>query len=216
MKKFCAIAVGCLALSGAAQADLLVGWDFGGLSGITSGSVTSNTAHVDGNMVDTSLMLISRGSGLTPSSNTGGYAANNWATTAFDSTDYFEFNVKADVGYSFDITNLAFNIRRSATGASNMVIRSSADSFAADLSTFVATANGTYTTALNLTGQSDVTIRLYGYGATAAAGSLNLGGTGNDLIVEGTAPVVPEPGTLAGLSLGFLALYGMRRRKMRG
>jgi hypothetical protein len=216
MKKLVVIAFASLALSGVTRADLLVGWDFGGLAGITSGSVTSNVAHASGDMTDTSLMLISRGSGLTPSSNTGGYAANAWATTAFDTTDYFEFNAASDGGWQFDVTNVIFNIRRSTSGPSNFVVRSSVDNFASDLSTFVAVANSTYSSSLNLSGQTGVTLRLYGYGATAANGSANLGGTGNDLVLEGTMAVVPEPGTLAGLSLGLLALYGARRRKMRG
>lgn len=216
MKKLLVIAFASLALSGVARADLLVGWDFGGISGITAGSVTSNVAHASGDMTDTSLMLISRGSGVTPSSNTGGYAANSWATTAFDTTDYFEFGAASDGGWQFDVTNVIFNIRRSTSGPTNFVVRSSVDNFASDLSTFVAVANSTYSSAINLSGQTGVTIRLYGYGATAGTGSANLGGTGNDLVLEGTMAVVPEPGTLAGLSLGLLALYGARRRKMRG
>ncbi|HMP75595.1 MAG TPA: PEP-CTERM sorting domain-containing protein [Kiritimatiellia bacterium] len=210
MKKIIAIAAVVLLGSHAAKADLLVGWDFAGLAGITTGSVTSNVADAD--MADTSTMLISRGSGLTPASNTGGYAANNWSTT-FDTTDYYEFNAIADDGYIFDVTNITLNIRRSGTGPSNFVIRSSADNFTSDLDAFVAVANGAYASPITLSAQTNVTFRLYGYDASGAAGSMNLGGTGNDLVIQGTISVVPEPGTLAILSLGFLSLYGIRRRR---
>lgn len=216
MKMFKALAITSVLALGvtAARADLLVAWDFGGLSGITSGSVTSNVAHAD--MAATSDMEISRGSGLTASSNTGGYSANNWSTGALDLTDYFEFNVKAGVGFIFDVDTIVFNIRRSGTGPTEFELRSSLDSYASTLDSFTATANGTYTNTLSsISGESDVTFRLYGSAAGGATGSMNLGGTANDLIVNGSVNVVPEPATLAGLSLGLLAVYGFRRRKVR-
>lgn len=212
MKKIIAFAAIAILGANVAQADLLVGWDFAGISGITAGSVTSNVADAD--MDDTSTMLISRGSGLTPASNSGGYAANNWSTP-FDATDYYEFNAIADDGYIFDVTNVTLNIRRSSTGPSNFVIRSSADNFTSDLDTFVAVANGGYVAPVSVSAQTNVTFRLYGYDASGAAGSMNLGGAGNDLVIQGTISVVPEPGTLAILSLGFLSLYGIRRRRQR-
>ncbi len=208
-KMIVALAMGvCMQVS---HADLLVGWDFAGLSGITAGSVTSNVAATE--MDETSTMLISRGSGLTPSSNSGGYAANNWALVAFDATDYFEFNAIADPGFSFNVSNVVFNIRRSSSGPTNMILRSSVDGFTADLNTFIAVANTTYNSPISLLGQASVTFRLYGYGATGAAGSMNLGGVGDDLVVQGT--IVPEPGTLAFLSIGLMGLYGVRRRSKR-
>lgn len=216
MKMFKVLAITSVIALGvtAARADLLVAWDFAGISGVTVGSITSTVAHAD--MAATSDMEISRGSGLTPSSNTGGYAANNWSQAGLDLDDYFQFNVKSGVGFVFDVDSVVYNIRRTGTGPANFELRSSLDGYASALDSFTASANGLYTNTLSsISGQSDVTFRLYGSGATGVAGSMNLGGTANDLIINGSVSVVPEPTTLAGLSLGFLAVYGFRRRKVR-
>jgi len=194
-----------------ARADLLVSWDFAGLSGVTSGSVTSNLASVD--MVDTSLMLVSRGSGLTAASNTGGYSANNWTTGAsLDADDYFEWNLAADAGFQFSVTSIVMNVRRTgATAPSTFELRSSADSYASSIATLINSGTTTSNFVINLAGPlvASETYRLYGYNASSTAGNANFGGTGTDLAVFGT--VVPEPTSVALLGLGLIAFCYRRK-----
>lgn len=213
MKKLLAVVAAGVLGTQAVNADLLVAWDFAGLSGITAGSVTSNVAAVD--MADTSAMLVSRGSGLTAASNTGGYSANNWTTAAsIDLTDYFEFNLLADAGFTFSVTQLVFNVRRTGTSApSTYEVRSSEDGFASSLASLVNTGTTTSNFLVNVSSaaSSSLSYRFYGWNATAASGNMNLGGTGNDIAAFGT--VIPEPGTVAMMGLGLLALLHHRRKR---
>lgn len=207
-------------MAGTASADLLVGWEFTGLSGVTAGSVTANVAGV--NMAVPGDMLASRGDGLVAASNTGGYSANNWHShapslaTAMSSNNYYQFTVEAAVGYTVTTTNMVWNMRRSGTGPTNFVLRASVDGYASDLATWdtgTDTSSGGLTATLNLAAQSDVTFRLYGFSGTSSVGSMNLGGAGNDVEFYGTTQVIPEPGTLALISIGLAAAAFVRRRK---
>lgn len=211
MKKMLVVAV-LLAVASVAQADLLVAWDFSQISGIFAGSVEPQFAADP--MVPTNSMLANRGAGITPASNTGGYAANQWASTTFDNTDYFQFDAVADSGIQFATTGFVFNLRRSTSGPTNFLLRSSVDDFTSDLATWTITANGTYSTPLSLANNTGVTFRLYAYGSTSAAGSANLGGAGNDIALYGTA--IPEPATLLLLSIGTAGLVILRRRRVGG
>lgn len=217
MKKLMAILAGIGLTAGVANADLLVAWDFVGLSGINSGSITANVAHAE--MAAPGDMLVDRGAGLVPSSNTGGYAANNWHSddpslaTAIASNNYFSFTLEAADGFHFTTTNITWNMRRSGTGPSNFVIRTSADGFASDLATWTSEANGTLSSAVSLGTQTAVEFRLYGYSGTSGAGAMNMGGSGNDVEFYGVTSLIPEPGTMALLAMGLAGVALVRRRK---
>jgi hypothetical protein len=111
------------------------------------------------------------------------------------SNDYFTFTATAQSGQTFDATNFSWRATRSGTGPSNFVLRSSVDSFAADLAVFgtTGTAERAFTTALNLTAQTNVEFRIYGYAAPSATGSGRLtdgssfGQAGLDMTLFGTA-----------------------------
>ena len=183
-----------------ARADVLLGWD---VVGYPSTPIPSTAPSIY-NASALTASTLTRGSGLVAAGGTNGFSANSWTmpvnTTiaeAISSNDYFTFTAVALPGASFDVTNFAWNTIHSSTGPSNFVLRSSVDSFAADLALFVITNKDNnpivVSTALSLTGQTSVEFRIYGYGASAAAGSARLsnggdiGLTGLDMTLFGTS-----------------------------
>jgi hypothetical protein len=220
MKKTCALLCGFLMLGGVASADLLVAFDFAAYTGAEiQGTSTVTAVGID------SPSLILRGSGISASANGGRFNAQGWdgATSAADAltaNNYFEWTVAAAAGYSMSITQIAFQVQRSNTGASNLVLRTSVDSYVADLNTLSNFAGNNATVASSFNSSSivamqnvegSVTFRVIGWpGATT--GSMGFEGTGNDIEIFGTATLVPEPGTLALMATGLLALTASRRK----
>lgn len=202
-----------------ASADLLVGFDFGAYAGAElQGTSTVTAVGID------SPSLILRGSGLTAAANAGRFNAQGWdgAATAADAlaaNNYFEWTVTAAAGYSMSITQIAFQVQRSNTGASNLVLRTSVDSYVADLNTLSnfagnnATVASSYDSSAIVSLQNvsgSVTFRVIGWpGATT--GSTGFEGTGNDIQIFGTT-IVPEPGTLVLMVTGLIALTASRRK----
>ncbi len=181
-----------------AEADVLLGWDALGYPStpipVSAPSLVNHTS------LETA--SLSRGGGLVASGGTNGFSASGWTTpassTAADavvSNDYFTFTAKALSGETFDVTNFSWRATRSSTGPSNFVLRSSVDGFGADLAVFgtTGTSERAFSAALNLTGQTNVEFRIYGYTAPQATGTGRLtdgssfGQAGLDMTLFGTA-----------------------------
>lgn len=178
------------------RGDVLLGWNVQGLSG-TPDAITSVVKHVS-----MENGVLTRGSGLGAATATDGFSANSWTlpssstiSDAVASNDYFTFTAIAQSGQTFDVTNFSWRATRSSTGPSNFVLRSSVDSFAADLAVFgtTGTAERAFTTALNLTAQTNVEFRIYGFASPSSTGSGRLtdgssfGQAGLDMTLFGTA-----------------------------
>ena len=136
--------------------------------------------------------------GVTSSSNSNNFRANNWplnSSPGLDATKYFEFTLTADSGYTFDMGDLTFGLGRSSTGPVNWEWRSDADSFASTLSTYTSVnagltesggvltnpdSNSNWTgNILDLsssTGLNAITLRYYGYNAESTSGTGGLQG----------------------------------------
>jgi len=215
MKKLLLVAV-ILTCAAAAQADLLIGFNFNGYLG-NEGQGTSTVFAA--NMQNPA--YITCGTGLAPTSNGNSFRALNWASadlaTAISANDYFSWTISADSGFSANATGLVFNWSYSGTGPSTMTLRSSADSFASDLATYSSVVNGaTQTTALAVSGSS-IEFRLYAYGNTATGGTAGFDASaaaGSGILeVYGTAVAVPEPVTLAFVGIGAALFAILRQRK---
>ncbi|HMP90714.1 MAG TPA: PEP-CTERM sorting domain-containing protein [Kiritimatiellia bacterium] len=219
MTKLWVVCLGLFVSVGIARADLLVGWNVGGLHG-TNENLSANTIADD-----IASAVLSRGPGIAPSAATNSFLSNSWTmpagstiSDAILSNDYFSITITAEAGFTLNVTNLSWFVNRSATGPSNLTLRSSADGFATDLATWLrsGTSAGEIGTPLAISGVNSIEFRIYGAGATAAAGSLrvadggNIGDTGIDLGVFGS--VVPEPGTILLMGAGLIALTASRRK----
>ena len=199
-----------------AVADILVGFDFYGYAG----DEETGTSTVTHTYIQT--CYITRGAGLNAANNLNRFNANQWTVggveqDAVDNNDYFTWTINAVGGASFDVTNIVFNWQRSSTGPSNAFLRSSVDGFASDLASWDVTANGNYSADLSsagLTNLATIEFRFYGYQAGGSSGSGGFEGSGDDLVVNGTA-VIPEPSTLALISLAFGGLAVSRRLRRR-
>ena len=172
----------------------LIAFDFAGYQGSeTVGTSTYASAGMQ------SPAYITRGAGLAAGQNADRFNSSAWtvlgdATTAFADSDYCEWTIQPTVGHSMSITNICLNIQRSATGPSNLALRSSSDSYTADL--MVNTGmSGTATIFMssNLAGvaglqevSSPITFRLAGWMAGGSAGTMGFEGTGDDILIQGT------------------------------
>ena len=171
----------------------LVAFDFSAYAG----SETRGTSTVAAANMQAPAYIV-RGTGLTATANGGRFNAQGWANhanaaAALAAGDYFEWTIQPAPGYTMSITSIAMRIERSATGASNLALRASHDSYAADL----VSSNGmTATTGIAISGNlagvaglqnasGAITFRMAGW-LGGSSGSLGFEGAGDDLLIQGT------------------------------
>jgi hypothetical protein len=184
----------------------VIAWDFNGATGDeTVIAPTTADPHL-------TVSAISRGAGVNAAALTNAYSANSWGavnlTDAIAANEYFQFSLQVNANYQVSLATLNANFRRSGTGPNALQWQYSLDGFASpgiNIGTAISytgtATNGDAQAPVNLTGISSlqnlpagtiITIRLYGWGASALSGSFALGRlTGNDLAVGGTNIVVP-------------------------
>jgi hypothetical protein len=137
---------------------------------------TPNSVHTDLTSTD---FIAGSGVGSFTFSSTGAWS-NGWSTTAgIDVNDYYEISMTPNSGHYFEITNVLFGERRSATGIRDFEVRWSDDDFLTDHT--IATTNVPDDTAdrnhdisgLSINAASDKTIkfRFYAYNAEGGAGT---------------------------------------------
>ncbi|TSA49494.1 MAG: hypothetical protein D4R43_03790, partial [Sphingobacteriales bacterium] len=128
----------------------------------------------------------------------GNTPAGNTIAEAITGNNYIEFIVTPGGGYSFTPSTFVFNWDRSATGPSNVALRSSADGFSTNIGTVTGIAVGafatntiTISTISGLT--TSTTFRIYGYGATAIgeSGGFDIGSNTPNVTLNGTVCQLP-------------------------
>jgi hypothetical protein len=128
---------------------------------------------------------------LTPAGNatlSGRYLLGGWATgstgipSPFDDTEYYEFKIAPQPGYKLNLKNMTFYWRTGgATNPNTYVLRSSLDNFTSNISAPVTVSDDAANTSnfgnssiydlANISTTSEITFRMYWYGA-ATAGTL--------------------------------------------
>lgn len=176
-----------LGMGGILNAQILT-FEFSSLAG---NEATAPSNYNDVNLTSSS---ISRGSGLTASTNGERFNATNWALTSIDNAvsgdKYMEVTITPSSGYQFTVSSIYIQLQRSSTGPSAVALRSSVDNYASNLDQVYSITDGTSTQNFTFTftqsaSTTPVTYRFYMY-AEATSGSGGIGdGTGNDIIVNG-------------------------------
>ncbi len=176
-----------LGISGVLNAQILT-FEFASLAG---NEATAPSNYNDVNLTSSS---ISRGSGLTASTNGERFNATNWALTSIDNAvsgdKYMEVTITPVSGYQFTVSSIYIQLQRSSTGPSAVALRSSVDNYTSNLDQVYSITDGTSTQNFTFTftqsaSTTPVTYRFYMY-AEATSGSGGIGdGTGNDIIVSG-------------------------------
>lgn len=134
---------------------------------------TSNAAGVTASS-------LTRAPALMAATGTGSINATNWPTASMDTTKYFSISVGPPSGCTLDLTSLAIDVKSSATGPTNASVATSKDAFGQVVTVSTAAPS---TPALTVTSATAaIEIRIYGYGATAASGTMRIQ---NDLTVSG-------------------------------
>ena len=119
---------------------------------------------------------LARSAALVPAAGDGSLNARGWATTnTLDTTEYFTFTVVPAAGCKISLTSLSLSAHASDTGPTMAAIATSSDGFAM-VAPFV--PNGRSDVALTVSPATGaVEVRIYGYGAGGAAGTMRLDDT---------------------------------------
>jgi hypothetical protein len=226
MKKFLVASIAAAAILVAqAKADTILFYSFntngytGSLAIPLSAAVTSyvETANIDLNGGSAFSNFNSAGSPLTILSSVSGnplnhgfsagnsISQNNWLA---DGTAYFQFTLNA-TGYQNLVLSWAEN--RSSTGPTSIDVQYSTTGVGGTFSDFGAIAVGSnlgltedMSSILTLNNNANDVFRLYGVGASAAAGTLKIDNFAVDTI--------PEPSTMTLIGFGLVGLVAFGRR----
>lgn len=203
---------------------MLVGTAQGQIAVYSFGTAGSPTAGVTGVASSLTASVFSGNLGTpvpggtsplyTAGSGGGYFAAAAW-TGAAPGSNYFEFTLTPDAGYTFSATSLTFGYRATATGPTNFAVRSSADAYASNLTSGTITGDSTWrsagTLSITLSGMNTATtFRILGSGASSSLGTLRV----DDVTINGSVTAIPEPSTYA-VILGVMVLTSaiIRRRR---
>lgn len=156
--------------SGCSFSGALATWSFTG----QPGSETSIAASASASGVTAS--DLTRAAGLTATAGSGSINASGWATSGqLAVAKYYTMSLTPPPGCSLDITSVAIDARSSSTGPAQAALATSADGFAQPI-TVSTTAASTPTLSVSGAG-APVEIRIYGFAASGAAGTMRLQNT---------------------------------------
>jgi hypothetical protein len=148
----------------------LATYDFSG----ESGDQTSTAAKTKATGVTAS--DVKRATALTAVSGSDSINASGWATaTHVDTSKYYTVTITPPSGCALDVTALSVSTSASGSGPSNGAVATSDDSFSAKTNF---TPGSTANPLLSVSGSTTATeIRIYGYGATSASGTMRMQNT---------------------------------------
>jgi len=144
---------------------------------LTSQAGDEASASVSSSATGVTVAPLTRSTGLTPVSGAGSINSSGWPTTTpADPGKYYTFTVTPPTGCTLTLTTLALDVKASGAGPATGDVATSADAFAEHTTSFAGTSTPNVTLS-GATGTSPIEIRVYGYGATSAAGTFRILGT---------------------------------------
>ena len=153
--------------------------------------------------VNVTINNISRGTGITATVLSDAFNARNWpdSVTGFQGDSYYEVIITANYGYSFNLTGIELDHRKSASGPPDWEVRSSINNFSSNLGGFQQTIGdgiwnrNTYLDfGTTIQGVTSDTIRIYAYNSTSGLGTWGI----DNLRIYGVASDIQAPSFVTG------------------
>jgi hypothetical protein len=197
-----------LVISAATGWGQILTFDFDGLRG---GEATAMSNANNANLFSST---ITRGAGLTATDGDGWnrFNATSWATTsignAVSGNKYVEFTITPRAGFRFTVSSITVQWRCSGTGGTQIALRSSVDNYSSNLEGVKSVSDSISATTLSWisgfsgSSSSAVTYRLYSYVQNATGQGGPGGGSGNDIVVNGTVIGIPAAPTITSITPG--------------
>lgn len=147
----------------------LATWSFAGETGNQTQTAVSTKAN------GVTAGAVTRAAGLTAVSGSGSINASGWPTSAQrDLTKYYTLTIAPPAGCTLALTGAALDARSSGTGPASAALATSVDSYAGAMTVSTTAAGGVAFTAM---ANGMLEVRVYGFAATAAGGTLRLQNT---------------------------------------
>ena len=155
--------------SGCSFTGALATWDLSGQTGSEASVVAATMAN------GVTAGQITRSSAVASASGAGSINGSNWPSgAALDATKYYALTIAPPAGCSIKLSTIAIDAKASGTGPATAVLATSADSFA--MTTSISTSAASSPT-ITVTSASSLEIRIFGYSASATAGTLRIQNT---------------------------------------
>ena len=152
---------------------------------ITGTNPYTSNPYIIGQTIDANITVsgIGRGAGAIGAIANDRYNANSWNTAAIDISAYFEWTLTPSAGCDIDFVSFVYTGQTSGTGPTSFAIKSSLDTYTANIGTPSAVGTTISLAAASYQNVSSaITFRLYGFGASAASGTFSI----NDFTFNGT------------------------------
>lgn len=200
-----------LAATSTASADIVARYNFEGNTGSEALAVPT---ILDSRVLASNL---NRGSGLEPATAADSFAATHWQGP--EASDYFTFSVEPEIGYQIDLESLELGVLGSAA-TSSFELLWSLDGFGSVLGSVALASTATartldFDTPLSIFEQVEFRLQAVGLGNNDEFAALTSQNGMPGLALNGSVSAVPEPGSLALLTLTGLVAAGATLKKRR-
>lgn len=141
------------------------------LSGLSGSAAKADVTTVNGGITATSIVR----NNVAAASASGALNASGWPTAAaLDPAKYFSLTLTAPAGCAFKTSTVVVDLKASGSGPANGSVATSGDAFASTTGASTAGAAVTLPIVVDTAAGQTLEVRIYGYGATAASGTLRV------------------------------------------